>query len=116
VEPFGLGNGVFDSYMIYFSLIISALSLGVEISVGTSGDCEDCVVGWKGVVLLQGLDLRWRWRRWVGFDFDLGVGVVLRWVGDLWNCYRVCYLGSWRRVCYLWSWQRLRVVGCGVMI
>jgi hypothetical protein len=52
VEPFGLGNGVFDSYMIYFSLIISALSLGVEISVGTSGDCEDCVVGWKGVVLL----------------------------------------------------------------
>jgi hypothetical protein len=99
--PSRLGNEAFDSYMIYFSVIISALSLGVKISVGASGDCA---MGWEGVVLLLGLlDLFWRWRRSVGFDFDLEVGVVLRCVGDLWNCWMGCYLGSWGRVHYLWS-------------
>jgi hypothetical protein len=34
-------------------------------------------------LLLVLLELRQRWKRWVGFGFDLGVGVVLCWVGDL---------------------------------
>jgi hypothetical protein len=33
VRPFGLGDGAFDIYMIYFSIIILSLSLGVEISI-----------------------------------------------------------------------------------
>jgi hypothetical protein len=53
-------------------------------------------VSWEGFgLLLVLLEMRRRWRRWVGFDFDLGDGVVLRWVGDLWNCWRICYLWSW---------------------
>jgi hypothetical protein len=31
VRPLGLGNGVFDSYVIYFSVIVPALSLGVKV-------------------------------------------------------------------------------------
>jgi hypothetical protein len=53
------------------------------------------------------LDLRWRWRRWIGFNFDLRVGVV-------WHV--ICYLWHWWRVCYLWSWRRLRVVGCCIVV
>jgi hypothetical protein len=30
----------------------------------------------------------------VGFSFDLGVGVILRWVGDLRNCWGIFYLWS----------------------
>jgi hypothetical protein len=33
VRPFGLGDEAFDSYMIYFSVIISLLSLGVKIDI-----------------------------------------------------------------------------------
>jgi hypothetical protein len=105
VRPFGLGDGAFGSYMIYFSVIISALSLGVKIGIGALGDYKDCDMSWESFVLLLGfLDLWRRWRWWVGFDFDLGVGVVLHWVSDLRNGWRVCYLWSWGRVCYLWSW------------
>jgi hypothetical protein len=52
VGPFGLSDGAFDSYMIYFSIVISVLSLGVKIDVGTSSNCEDCVVGGEGFELL----------------------------------------------------------------
>jgi hypothetical protein len=95
VRPFGLGNGTFDDYMIYFSVIVSSLSLDVKIGIRDSSDCKDCAIGWESFILLLGLlDLwrRWRWRRLVGFSFNLGVAVVLRWVSDLWNCWRVCYL------------------------
>jgi hypothetical protein len=44
VRPFGLGNWVFNNYMIYFSVIVSALSLGVKVGIGTSGDCKDCAM------------------------------------------------------------------------
>jgi hypothetical protein len=74
--PFGLGYGAFDSNMIDMSVIVSALSLGVKIGVEASGNYEDCAVGREGIRLLQRFtDWRWRWRRWVGFGFDLRIGV-----------------------------------------
>jgi hypothetical protein len=106
--PFGLGNGTFNSDVIDLSVVILVMSLGIEIGIGTSGDCEDCVVGGKCVGLLwRLLDLRW-WLRWrVGFGFDLGICVVWHWVSDLWYHWRVCDL---------WSWRRLRMIGCGIVI
>jgi hypothetical protein len=63
--------------MVYFPVGISTLPLGVKIGIGTFGDCEDCTIGREGIILLLGfLDLWRRWRRWVGFGFNLGVGVV----------------------------------------
>jgi hypothetical protein len=38
------------------------------------------------------LDLRLRWRLWVGFIFDFMVGVAWHWINDLWYWWRVCYL------------------------
>jgi hypothetical protein len=52
VRPLGLGNGAFDSYVIYFSVIVPALSLGVKISIGTSDNYKDCVISWEGFILL----------------------------------------------------------------
>jgi hypothetical protein len=54
VRPLGLSDGAFDGYMVYFSVVIYALSLSVKIGVGSSGDCEDCGMSGKGVVLLLG--------------------------------------------------------------
>jgi hypothetical protein len=54
VRPLGLGNGAFDNYVIYFSIIVLALSLGVEVYIGTSGNCKDCAISWEGFVLLLG--------------------------------------------------------------
>jgi hypothetical protein len=80
--------------MINLPLIITTLSLGVKIGIGTSGNCKDCDVCGESVNLLQMfLNLRWRW--WISFGFDLRVGVV--WHG-------VCDLRHRQRVCYLWSW------------
>jgi hypothetical protein len=60
--PFGLVNGAFDIYMIDLPVIVSVLSLGIKIDVGTPVNCEDCVVGGESVGLLRRLlDL---WRRW----------------------------------------------------
>jgi hypothetical protein len=39
--------------MIDLLIVVSALSHGVEIGVGTSGDCKDCAVGGEGVGLLR---------------------------------------------------------------
>jgi hypothetical protein len=62
-------------------------TLGVKIGIGAPDDCKDYAMSWEGFALLLGLlDLWWRWRRWVGFSFDLGVIVILRWIGDLRNC------------------------------
>jgi hypothetical protein len=44
---------------------------------------------------------------WIGFNFDLGVGVVCHWVCDVWY---------WWRVCDLWNWQRLRMIRCSIMV
>jgi hypothetical protein len=87
VRPFGLGDRTFDDDVIDLPVVIMMLPLGIEVGIRTSGDSEDCVVGGESYILLLGfLDLWQRWRWSVGFGFDLGVGVVLRWVGDLQNC------------------------------
>jgi hypothetical protein len=33
VRPLGLGNGAFDNYVIYFSVVVSTLSFGVNVSI-----------------------------------------------------------------------------------
>jgi hypothetical protein len=72
-----LGDRAFDNYMIDMPIIVSMLSLGVEIGVGTSGDYKDCVVGGEGVRLLRRfLDLWWGWWQGIGFGLDLRVGVI----------------------------------------
>jgi hypothetical protein len=105
VGPLGLSDGTFDDYMVYFPIVISALPLGVRISVGTFSDCEDCTVSGEGIILLLGFLNSWRrWRLWVGFGFNLRVGVVWHWVGDLWN-----YCG----ICYFWSCRGYAIRGVG---
>jgi hypothetical protein len=50
--------------MIYFSLIVLALSLGVKVGIGTSSNYKHCVMSWEGFILLLGfLGL---WQRWGG--------------------------------------------------
>jgi hypothetical protein len=94
--------------MIDLPIIISTLSLGVEIGVGTSDDCKDCVMGGEGVELLRRFfDLWWGWRRRIGFGLDLRVGVVWHWICDLWHC---------RRICYLCSWRGLWMIGYGIVV
>jgi hypothetical protein len=85
VRPLGLGNGAFDSCMTYVSVIVSVLPLGVEVGIGTSGNCKECAMSWECFVLLLGFLGLWRrlWL-WIGFIFGLGV-IVLHWVGDLRN-------------------------------
>jgi hypothetical protein len=74
VGPFDLGNGAFDNYMIDLSIVVSLLSLGIEISVGASNNYEDCAMGREGIKLWWGLlDLWWRW---VSFSLDLRIGIV----------------------------------------
>jgi hypothetical protein len=74
VGPLGLCNGAFDGYVIYLSIIVSALLLSFKVDIGAFGDREDCVMSRESFILLLGfLDLWWRWGWWIGFDFDLGV-------------------------------------------
>jgi hypothetical protein len=99
VGPFDLADRAFDSNVIDLPVIVLALSLGIKIAVRTSGDCEDCAVGGERVGLLQRfLNLRLRLIRWVSFSFDLGVGIVWRWVCDLWHWrgggYVICGTGE----------------------
>jgi hypothetical protein len=62
VRPFGFSNGTFDGNVIDLPVIITMLSLGVEVGIGASGNCDDCAMGGEGVSLLRRfLDLRWRW-------------------------------------------------------
>jgi hypothetical protein len=102
--------------VIYLSVIVLVLPLGVEISVGTSSNCKDCAMGRESfTLLLRFFILWWRLWWWIGFIFYLRV-IVLPWVGDLWSWWRICDLRSWWRVCDLWSWWTLWMVGCGVMV
>jgi hypothetical protein len=58
--PLSLSDGAFDSYVIYFSVIVSSLPLCFEVRVGAPNDCEDCAMGCESSTLLLGfLDL-WR--------------------------------------------------------
>jgi hypothetical protein len=54
VKPLGLGNGSFDSFMIYFSVIVPTLPLGVEVGIGTFDNCKDFAMSWEGFILLLG--------------------------------------------------------------
>jgi hypothetical protein len=79
VRPLCLCNGAFNDYVIYFSVIVSALLLGVEIDVGITGNCKDCVISWESFTLLLRFLILWRrlwW--WIGFIFDLRV-IVFPW-------------------------------------
>jgi hypothetical protein len=63
VGLFGLSNGTFNSDVIDLPVKITMLSLGVEVGVGTSGNCDDCAMGREGAGLLRRfLYLRWRCR------------------------------------------------------
>jgi hypothetical protein len=116
MRPLGLGNGAFDNYVIYFSVIVPALLLGVKVGIETSSNCKNCAMGWEGFVSLLGFLGLWRrWGWWIGFIFYLGV-IVLHWVGNLRNCWGICNLWRWWRVCYLWSWQMLWMVSYGIMV
>jgi hypothetical protein len=42
--------------------------------------------------LVAEVEVGWRW---IGFSFDLRVGVVWCGVCDLWHWWRVCYLLNW---------------------
>jgi hypothetical protein len=58
MRPFGMDNRAFDNYMIYFSVIVSTLSLGVKLDIGAPSDCKDCAMSWESFILLLGfLDL-----------------------------------------------------------
>jgi hypothetical protein len=59
-RPLGLSDGAFDGHVVYFSVIISGMALGVKISVGTSSDCEDCAVAREGIILLLGFFNLWQ--------------------------------------------------------
>jgi hypothetical protein len=73
VRPHGLGNGAFDNYVIYFSVIVLALSLDVKVGNETSDNCKDCAMSWEGFTLLLGFLGFWRrWGWWIGFIFYLG--------------------------------------------
>jgi hypothetical protein len=52
VGPYGFGDRAFDGHMIDLSVVISPLPLIVKVSVGASGDGENCVVGREVVILL----------------------------------------------------------------
>jgi hypothetical protein len=53
--PFGLGDGAFNDNVIDLSVIVSLLVFVIKISVGASGNCENCVMGEKVVGLLRRL-------------------------------------------------------------
>jgi hypothetical protein len=73
--------------MVDLTIIVLVLLFHIKIGIGASGDCKDCAMNWGSIGLLLGfLDLWWRSWLWVGFGFYLGVGVILRSIGDLWNC------------------------------
>jgi hypothetical protein len=86
VGPFGLCHGTFDGDVINLPIIMMTLSLGVKVGIGTSSNCKDCTICAESINLLwRFLDLRWRWRWWIGFGFDLRVGVLWHGVCDLWH-------------------------------
>jgi hypothetical protein len=90
VRPFNLCNGTFDDNVIDLPVIITTLSLSVEIGIATSDNCDDCAMCGEIVGLLRRfLDLRWGW---IGLSFDLRVGVV--WHGVCNGGYVICGAGE----------------------
>jgi hypothetical protein len=55
VRSFGFGDRTFDDYVIDLSIAVSQLHFIVEVSVGTSGDGENCTMGGKVVGLFRRL-------------------------------------------------------------
>jgi hypothetical protein len=81
VRTFDLCNGTFDDNVIDLPVIITTLSFSVEIGIATSDNCENCAMCGETVgILRRFLDLRWKW---IGFSFDLRVGVVWHGVCNL---------------------------------
>jgi hypothetical protein len=69
VGQLGLGDGTFDHYMIYFSVVVPTLSLGIGFIIGATNDCKDCIVSWESfTILLWFLDFQqgWGWRTGFG--------------------------------------------------
>jgi hypothetical protein len=54
VGPFGFGDRTFDNHVVDLYVVVSLLPFIVIVDVGTSSDCEDCIMGEKVV------DLLWR--------------------------------------------------------
>jgi hypothetical protein len=74
MRPLYLCNGAFDGYVIYLSVIVSTLLLGVGIGVGTSCNYKDCVMGWESFALLLVFLILWQRLWWrIGFIFYLRV-------------------------------------------
>jgi hypothetical protein len=48
-----LGNWAFDNYVIYFSIVVSVLSLGVKVGVRTTSNYEDYAVSRECIRLLR---------------------------------------------------------------
>jgi hypothetical protein len=72
VGPFGLDNGAFDNDVVNLPVIVLMLPLGIKISVGASGDCQDCAMCGESINLLwRFLDLWWR--------LGGGLGSILIW-------------------------------------
>jgi hypothetical protein len=44
VGSLGLGDRAFDPYVIYFSVVVLVLLLGIGVSIRAIGDCKNCVV------------------------------------------------------------------------
>jgi hypothetical protein len=63
----GLCNGTFYGDMINMSVIIMTLSLGIEVSVGTSDNCKDCALCGESVSLFVEV---------LGFKVEVEVEVV----------------------------------------
>jgi hypothetical protein len=54
VGPHGFRDGAFNSYIVYFRVVIIVLPFSIKIYIGTSGNGEDCAVGGEGIGLLRG--------------------------------------------------------------
>jgi hypothetical protein len=81
VRPFGFGNRTFDDHVIDLSVIVSLLPFVVGVSVGASGNGENCAVGGEVVSLLRRLaDLQRKWWSWIGFWLVLLVSVFRHWI------------------------------------
>jgi hypothetical protein len=72
VGPLGLCNGAFDDYVIYLSIIVSALLLSFKVDIGAFGDREDCVMSRESFICC--------WGSWIcGGGGGGGLASILTW-------------------------------------